>query len=84
MTRILAVLAAMLIPGLTALAHADERLSRAEVAEIEALLDEWGCVGYDEIEKDDGLYEIDDAKCAGREVDIKLNADFAVVSAKRD
>ncbi len=84
MTRTSILPAALIIAGLSTPAMADERLSHGEVAEIEAVLDSWGCTSYDEIEKEDGLYEIDDAKCGGREYDIKLDANFYVVSGKPD
>jgi hypothetical protein len=41
---------------------------------------ELGCSGYEEIEKEDqGIYEIDDAKCKMGTVDIKLDKDYKVM-----
>lgn len=87
MTRTLVVSIALLVAGLAVPAQADERLSRGEIVEIEDALDAWGCSGYDEIEKEDGpmiIYEIDDATCGDGEYDIKLDADFQVISTSRD
>ena len=58
----------------------DNKIPAAEVEKIEAVLSELGCSGYEEIEKEDqGIYEIDDAKCKMRTVDIKLDKDYNVM-----
>ena len=58
----------------------DDRLPAAEVEKIKAVLSELGCSGYEEIEKEDnGIYELDDAKCKMGTVDIKLDKDYKVM-----
>jgi Peptidase propeptide and YPEB domain len=58
----------------------DDKIPAAQVEKIEAVLSELGCSGYEEIEKEDqGIYEIDDAKCKMGTVDIKLDKDYKVV-----
>jgi hypothetical protein len=43
-----------------------------------------GCMGYEEIEKEEqGIYEIDDAKCKMGTVDIKLDKDYTVILISR-
>ena len=58
----------------------DDKIPAAEVEKIEAVLSELGCSGYEEIEKEEqGIYEIDDAKCKMGTVDIKLDKDYKVL-----
>jgi hypothetical protein len=58
----------------------DDKIPAAEVEKIEAVLSELGCSGYEEIEKEDqGIYEIDDAKCKMGTVDNKLDKDYKVL-----
>ena len=58
----------------------DAKIPAAEVEKIEAVLSDFGCSGYEKIEKEDqGIYEIDDAKCKMGTVDIKLDKDYKVV-----
>ena len=58
----------------------DNKIPAAEVEKIEAVLSELGCSGYEEIEKEDqGIYEIDDAKCKMGTVDVKLDKDYKVM-----
>jgi len=48
--------------------------SAAEVEKVEATLSTLGCKGYEGLKKEEqGIYEIDDAKCAMGTVDIKLD-----------
>ena len=62
----------------------DNKIPAAEVEKIEAVLSELGCSGYEEIEKEDqGIYEIDDAKCKMGTVDIKLDKDYTVILISR-
>lgn len=78
-----------LIPALAALmlfvpaAIADSAPSADEAAKIEAALKAWGCtLGTGSAEKEDnGIYEVDDAKCAdGKAYDFRLDKDFAVTT----
>jgi hypothetical protein len=42
----------------------DDKVPAAEVTEIEETLSTLGCSGYESVEKEEqGVYEIDDAKC---------------------
>jgi hypothetical protein len=62
----------------------DAKIPAAEVEKIEAVLSDLGCKGYEEIEKEDnGIYEIDDAKCKMGTVDIKLDKDYTVLVISR-
>jgi hypothetical protein len=62
----------------------DDKVPAAEVEKIEAVLSELGCSGYEEIEKEDnGIYELDDAKCKMGTVDIKLDKDYKVLVISR-
>ncbi|MDO9707308.1 PepSY domain-containing protein [Paracraurococcus lichenis] len=55
-------------------------------ARVEAALRRLGYVRWDEIEMEDGAWEVDDARDAeGREWDLKLRADtLEVISRERD
>ncbi len=56
----------------------------AEVEKIEAVLSDLGCSGFEELEKEDnGVYEVDDAKCKMGTVDIKLDKDYSVLVISR-
>ena len=52
----------------------DAKVPAAEVEKVEATLSTLGCKGYEGLKKEEqGIYEIDDAKCAMGTVDIKLD-----------
>ncbi len=71
MTRAIIILAAMLIG---APAFADREPTPAERERIEEVLRAEGYVSWEEIELDDEVWEIDDARSAdGREYDLKLD-----------
>ena len=58
----------------------DDKVPAAEVEKIEATLSTLGCKGYEGLKKEEqGIYEIDDAKCAMGTVDIKLDKDYTVI-----
>jgi hypothetical protein len=62
----------------------DDKVPAAEVTKIEETLSALGCGGYEEIKKEEqGLYEIDDAKCKMDTVDIKLDKDYTVILISR-
>ena len=62
----------------------DDKVPAAEVEKIEAALSILGCSGYEELKKEEqGIYEIDDAKCKMDTVDIKLDKDFSVILISR-
>jgi hypothetical protein len=63
----------------------DTKLSADQVEKIEAVLSELGCKGYEEVEvEDNGVIEIDDAKCKWGTVDVKLDKDYKVTVISRD
>jgi hypothetical protein len=58
----------------------DDKVPAAEVEKIEAVLSELGCSGFESIKKEEqGVYEIDDAKCKMGTVDVKLDKDYKVL-----
>ena len=62
----------------------DDKVPAAEVEKIEAALSALGCKGYEGVKKEaQGIYEIDDAKCAMGTVDIKLDKDYTVILISR-
>ncbi len=72
----------------TSLAYAedndDDKVPAAEFEKVQATLTALGCTGFEEIKKEEqGIYEIDDAKCNMGTVDIKLDKDFTVILISR-
>ena len=72
----------------TSFAHADDDddddLPAAEVTKIEETLSALGCKGYESIEKEDnGIIEVEDAKCEMGTMDIKLDKDHTVILISR-
>lgn len=62
----------------------DDKVPAAEVTKIEETLSTLGCSGYESIKKEEqGVYEIDDAKCKMGTMDIKLDKDYTVVLISR-
>jgi hypothetical protein len=62
----------------------DDKVPAAEVTKIEETLSTLGCSGYESIKKEEqGVYEIDDAKCKMGTVDIKLDKDYTVILISR-
>ena len=62
----------------------DDKVPAAEVAKIEAALSALGCKGYEGVKKEEqGVYEIDDAKCAMVTMDINLDKDYTVILISR-
>ena len=62
----------------------DDKVPAAEVEKIEGVLSTLGCKGYEGIEKEsEGVYEIEDAKCAMGTMDIKLDKDYTVILISR-
>lgn len=84
--RISAFALALCITALPA--QADDRPPTAEErAAIEASLKAAGYLSWEEIEFDDGLWEVDDARKAGsgQEWDVKLDpTTYAIVSQRED
>lgn len=62
----------------------DDKVPVAELEKVQATLTALGCTGYEEIKKEEqGIYEIDDAKCNMGTVDIKLDKDYTVILISR-
>lgn len=78
------IVAALAFAGAPA-ADADRAPTAEEAARIEAVLREGGYTRWGEIEYDDGLFEVDDAVATdGREYDLKLDENFAIVGREPD
>ncbi|MGX0901832.1 hypothetical protein ACSSV8_000389 [Roseovarius sp. MBR-79] len=67
-------------------AHQDDHPDAETIATIEALLADMNCqMDPDDIELDDGGYDLDDVICeGGKQFDIKLNADFEVIEQRAE
>jgi hypothetical protein len=62
----------------------DDKVPAGEVTKVEETLSMLGCNGYESLKKEEqGVYEIDDAKCKMGTVDIKLDKDYTVVLISR-
>ncbi len=62
----------------------DDNVPAAEVTKIEEILSTLGCSGYESVKKEEqGIYEIEDAKCKMGTVDIKLDKDYTVILISR-
>jgi predicted outer membrane protein len=60
----------------------DDKVPAAE--KVQATLTALDCTGYESIKKEEqGIYEIDDAKCKMGTVDIKLDKDYTVILISR-
>jgi hypothetical protein len=79
-------LALMLALGCTA-AFADDdddKVPAADMEKLKAALAELGCEDGEGFKKEEeGVYEIDDAKCKMGTMDIKLDKDFKVILISR-
>jgi hypothetical protein len=77
-------LALMLVSTAAYAEDDDDKVPAAEVEKIEGVLATLGCKGYEEIKKEEqGVYEIDDAKCEMGTVDIELDNDYTVILISR-
>jgi hypothetical protein len=85
MKRILLSIAVLaLAPAFAALA-ADRPPTAEERTRIEGVLRAAGFTAWEEIELDDGVWEIDDAVGAdGRRYDVKLNQAFEIIAREPD
>jgi len=81
----LALALAVVAVGFTITKDADdEKVPAAEVTKIEETLSTLGCSGYESVKKEEqGIYEIEDAKCKMGIVDIKLDKDYTVILISR-
>jgi hypothetical protein len=86
MLRTVGLALAIALAGTVAFAEDDDdnKVPAAEVEKIEAALTALGCSGFEELEKEDnGIYEVDDAKCKMGTVDIKFDKDYSVLVISR-
>ena len=80
----LALALALVNTGAYAKDDDDDKVPAAELEKVQATLTALGCTGYEEIKKEEqGIYEIDDAKCNMGTVDIKLDKDYTVILISR-
>jgi hypothetical protein len=62
----------------------DDKVPDAELAKVKAAIAEFGCTDFEGIKKEEqGIYEIDDAKCKMGTMDIKLDKDLSVILISR-
>lgn len=85
MTRSLPTLAVLALLAAPA-AWADDRPpTDEERAQIESVLQAEGYTSWEEIEFDDGVWEVDDAVGAdGARYDLRLDTNFAIISVRPD
>ena len=62
----------------------DDKVPEADMAKVTAALADLGCKDPEGVKKEEeGIYEIDDAKCKMGTMDIKLDKDFSVILISR-
>ena len=62
----------------------DDKVSDADMAKVTAALADLGCKDPEGVKNEqEGIYEIDDAKCKMGTMDIKLDKDFTVILISR-
>ena len=78
-------LALVLALGSTlAFAADDDKVPEADMAKVTAALADLGCKDPEGVKKEEqGIYEIDDAKCKMGTMDIKLDKDLSVILISR-
>lgn len=81
----LALAAALFLAPISGALADDRPPTPEEQAEIERVLRVEGFTRWDDIELDDGVWEVDDAIGAdGREYDLKLNQQFEIIEREQD
>lgn len=76
--------AVLALPAFSAMAD-DREPTAEERTQIEAALREAGFTSWEEIELDDGRWEVDDARHSdGQEYDLKLDMEYKIVSRHQD
>lgn len=79
------ILVATALMAMVAPAMADEDPSPEAVERINTLLAEMTCeIDEDNIELEDGGYDLDDVLCADGQYDITLDADFNVTGKRKE
>jgi len=62
----------------------DDKIPEADIAKVAAALADLGCKDPEGVKHEEqGIYEIDDAKCKMGTMDIKLDKDFSVILISR-
>jgi Peptidase propeptide and YPEB domain len=62
----------------------DDKVPEAEMAKVTAALADLGCKDPEGVKKEEeGIYEIDEAKCKMGTMDIKLDKDFSAILISR-
>jgi hypothetical protein len=62
----------------------DDKVPEADMAKVTAALADLGCKDPEDVKKEEqGIYEIDNAKCKMGMMDIKLDKDFSVILISR-
>ncbi len=86
MTKTIALTLALAL-GCTTFALAkddDDKISDADMAKVTAALADLGCKDPEGVKHEqEGIFEIDDAKCKMGTMDIKLDKDFTVILISR-
>lgn len=82
MKMLLAALATVVL-ATPALAD-DDTPTKAQRASVMKAVRAAGCTNPTKVERDDGGYEVDNARCKDGVYDLKLSADFKIVSRDKD
>lgn len=78
------VLAALAAAAIATPALADDSPTQAQRTSVMKAIKAIGCTNPTEIERDDGGYEVDNAQCKDGVYDLKLSADFKIISRDKD
>jgi hypothetical protein len=62
----------------------DDTPTKAQRASVMKAVRAAGCTNATKIERDDGGYEVENARCKDGVYDLKLSADFKIVSRDKD
>ncbi len=62
----------------------DDTPTKAQRASVMKAVRAAGCTNPTKVERDDGGYEVDNARCKDGVYDLKLSADFKIVSRDKD
>ena len=84
MRAIILALALAMGTSLAFAADDDDKVSAADMTKVTAALADLGCKDPEGVKHEqEGIYEIDDAKCKMGTMDIKLDKDFSVILISR-
>jgi len=62
----------------------DDTPTKAQRASVMKAVRAAGCINPTKVERDDGGYEVDNARCKDGVYDLKLSANFKIVSREKD